>query len=230
MFNNIKTLLSIVAFGMMTKAATIPTLNEKECKNTYNLITKCILLVDEENGGRHACEVFESSECQQLFENADKKLSNCQFEDDMITADYIKAFVQESKSYCIKDEQGQYCPLASIIYGKDLSVYEVEDDKDDLSFMSDIYSLNCVSEICREAAFDYIDTNRNELRERYLQSDEPDESLVATMNYLESIKSSLLTEECRNGKVSAILKKEYAKPAVTSSKSNKRRKCIVRKH
>lgn len=224
-FSNIKALLSVVAFGMIAKAATIPTLNEKECKKTFKLVQKCVLLVDEENNGRHACEVFETAECKQLFENIDEELSKCTYEEDMVTADYIKNFVKQSKTYCVKDEQGQFCPLASFITGKDLSVYEVDTTKDDVAILTDIYTLNCVSEKCREATINFLEAEKENLKNIYLNSNGSNNDLVAEMNNLENMKISLMTNDCRNGKTLATLKKEYTAP-----KPARRRKCIVKKN
>ncbi|KAG4095562.1 hypothetical protein H8356DRAFT_1686179 [Neocallimastix lanati (nom. inval.)] len=216
----IKTLLSLITFGIAAKSATIPIsdiddIKNKECKDTFRLIKKCILLGDEKDNGLQACEIFDSEECKQLYENIDDELNLCQYEDKTITSEYIKKFVENTELYCVKDENGEYCPIATIVTSKDMSIFEVDDDTSDSDLTAKIYSLNCVSELCREATINYIEFNRETIRESYIKSSVYDESVVTTLNNLGDLANTLMTKECRSGKVSASIKKE----ALVSSKA-----------
>lgn len=222
---SIKTLLSLITLGIVAKSATIPSLDDnevknKQCEDTLSLIEKCILLVDEKNNGRHACEIYESEECKQLYENIEEELNYCQYKDDMVSVDYVKNFVKDTELYCVKDENGEYCPLASIITGKDLGIYEVEKNLTDTEFFAHIYSLNCASELCREATINYIEVNRDNLKEAYSNSNDYDKDIVDNLNNLDYLMSTLETEECKNGKVLASIKKNYVTSNADESESS----------
>ncbi|ORX45413.1 hypothetical protein BCR36DRAFT_216594, partial [Piromyces finnis] len=199
-------IFNLLVLGITAKSAVIPTLKDEkirnaQCQDSFKLIEKCILL-DEKKVGPRTCEIFESAQCQQLYENIDDELALCQYSDVNITAGFVRDFVYKFSAVCTKDDNGEYCPLVSIVTADDLSGFVLDSNKSDAEILVDIYSLNCVSVVCREAAIDFIKMNRESLKKKNSQLPENDDNLVESINELGNLISSLQTKQCMNNKVS----------------------------
>ncbi|OUM69397.1 hypothetical protein PIROE2DRAFT_68555 [Piromyces sp. E2] len=158
------------ALTLTVKSAAIPSLDLDEiennkCKDSFKLMEKCILL-DEKDLGLRTCEIFDSNECQQLYKNIDEELKLCQNAEVQFSSEYVKNFIQKFTKVCVKDENGEYCPLASIVTADSLEGFVLDNKKSENEILADVYSLNCASDKCREATVDFIEYNREILKEK----------------------------------------------------------------
>lgn len=220
---NFKKFLSFSIFSIAAVKGAAISLNSNEiknaqCKDSFELLKKCILLIDENNEGLHPCEIYDSVECQQLYENFEDELDYCQFENDLISKIYIKDFVNSYSNVCIKDEQGKYCPLASIYADNSLDE-ETINEKADFDILVDIYQKNCNSELCREATINFIEVNRNNLIAENEKTENNDDDLVEVINNLENLINTLRTKQCKDSANQNIASQEpYIETSTATTK------------
>ena len=197
---------NLLALAIAAKSAVIPTLDiseieNRKCQDSFELMEKCILL-DEKNLGVSICEIFNSSACQKLYENIDKELELCQNSEVNFSSEYVKDFIKKYTNVCVKDEDGEYCPLASIVTAENFDGFVLDSNKSETEILADVYSLNCASEKCRLATINFIQENREALKEKNSNLDYNDDELVDSINNLGKLITNLQTVQCRDHKAS----------------------------